>query len=170
MHLAGATTENTMTARNAYACTPHKTMEELEVMAAQRVVDGESADVVIQDIVDGYGLAWQSMNHERIKTAVLKEEQAIAVGWASSKQFEEHRTQLESRLDIKAGSPVKEIGWAYPTSPAAVEMGFARTGCYVLNVGTWGTPLKAIAGATGVCVLIAQGETLEGVWTPYSMV
>lgn len=54
----------------AYRNTPHKTIEELIAIAAQRAASGENPDAIIQDIVDGYDLGWQSANHRLIEQAV----------------------------------------------------------------------------------------------------
>jgi hypothetical protein len=57
---------HTPTPRAAYSDTPHKTIEELRVIATQRVNNGEPAWFVIQDLVNGYSLGWQSANHHYI--------------------------------------------------------------------------------------------------------
>ena len=57
------------TAIGAYYGTPHKTIEELVEMARSRAADGEHQTEIIQDIVDGYGLGWQSANHRLIEDA-----------------------------------------------------------------------------------------------------
>lgn len=51
------------TLRGAYCETPHKTIGELQRMAVKRVKQGEAVDYVVQDIVNGYSLEWQSANH-----------------------------------------------------------------------------------------------------------
>lgn len=43
---------------------------------------------------------------------------------------------------------VKEIGWAYPTSPAAERFGHGKTGCWTVSVGNPDKPLRPIAGFT----------------------
>jgi hypothetical protein len=57
------------TPRGAYAHTPHKTIEEMANDAAMRTKHGELACDVIQDIVDGYDLGWQSASHRIIEQA-----------------------------------------------------------------------------------------------------
>jgi len=53
----------------AYAGTPHKTIEELVALATQRATAGEYPSEIIQDLVDGYSLGWQSANHRLIEQA-----------------------------------------------------------------------------------------------------
>lgn len=65
------------TKRGAYADTPHKTIEELVAQARQRVEVGEPLDLIIQDLVDGYSLGWQSANHRLIEAAVKGEGVAV---------------------------------------------------------------------------------------------
>lgn len=57
------------TPRAAYAGTPHQTIEQLCSTAKSRVQAGEPAWFVIQDIVNGYSLGWQSANHRLIEQA-----------------------------------------------------------------------------------------------------
>lgn len=59
----------TQTPLGAYAETPHKTTEELVAIAARRAIEGENPSEIIQDIVDGYNLGWQSANHQLIDQA-----------------------------------------------------------------------------------------------------
>jgi hypothetical protein len=53
----------------AYATTPHKTIEELCAMATARAAAGEHHADIVQDIVNGYALGWQSANHRAIERA-----------------------------------------------------------------------------------------------------
>jgi len=62
--------KNPATAVGAYAGTPHKTIEELIAMAARRAKAGEHPSQIVQDIVDGYSLGWQSKNHRLIENAI----------------------------------------------------------------------------------------------------
>ena len=62
----------TPTPLKAYASTPHKTITELEELATARTFAGENPAYVKQDIIDGYGLGWQSANAALIKTAADK--------------------------------------------------------------------------------------------------
>ena len=62
----------TPTPLNAYASTPHKTITELEELATARTFAGENPADVKQDIIDGYGLGWQSANAALIETAADK--------------------------------------------------------------------------------------------------
>ena len=57
---------------NAYASTPHKTITELAELATARTFAGENPAAVKQDIIDGYGLGWQSANAALIETAADK--------------------------------------------------------------------------------------------------
>ena len=57
---------------NSYASTPHKTITELEELATARTFAGENPAYVKQDIIDGYGLGWQSANAALIETAADK--------------------------------------------------------------------------------------------------
>lgn len=59
----------TETPRAAYSNTPHQTIEQLCNTAKNRVETGEPAWFVIQDIVNGYSLGWQSANHRLIEQA-----------------------------------------------------------------------------------------------------
>lgn len=59
----------TDTPLDAYCGTPHKTIGELVLMATHRAKDGENPCEIIQDLVDGYGLGWQSANHRLIEKA-----------------------------------------------------------------------------------------------------
>lgn len=59
----------TKTAVGAYADTPHKTIEELIALAACRAAAGENPLDIVQDLVDGYNLGWQSANHRLIERA-----------------------------------------------------------------------------------------------------
>lgn len=54
------------TPRGAYCNTPHKTIEELRVIYLSRIAQGEQEYDVLQDIVNGYSLGWQSANHRYI--------------------------------------------------------------------------------------------------------
>jgi len=67
-------------------------------------------------------------------------------------------------------NPVKSIAYAYASSHDAIRFGFAQTGCYTLEVGNDGDPLKAIAGNAFASPLVAQGEALPGEWSKWSMV
>ena len=58
------------TARGSYSCTPHKTIHELRAMYLDRIAHGEPAWFVLQDIVNGYDLGWQSANHRYIETGI----------------------------------------------------------------------------------------------------
>ena len=62
----------TPTPLKAYASTPHKTITELEELATARTFAGENPADVKQDIIDGYGLGWQSANAALIETAADK--------------------------------------------------------------------------------------------------
>jgi len=64
-------TTTTVAARTPlYASTPHMTIEQLSERASARAAAGETASAIIQDIVDGYNLGWQSENHRLIERAV----------------------------------------------------------------------------------------------------
>lgn len=64
------------TAVGAYAGTPHKTIEELVDLARQRARAGQPAAEIVQDLVDGYSLGWQSANHRLIEQATQPAEVA----------------------------------------------------------------------------------------------
>lgn len=59
----------TETPVGAYSGTPHQTIEQLCSTARSRVTAGEAVWIVIQDIVNGYSLGWQSANHNLIEAA-----------------------------------------------------------------------------------------------------
>jgi len=65
-----STQPRTETARGAYCNTPHQTIEQLAATAKQRSTAGEDPFSIIQDLVNGYSLGWQSANHRIIEEAV----------------------------------------------------------------------------------------------------
>lgn len=64
---------NTLRKTGHYINTPHKTIEEIVIMAAQRVRQGESPDDVVLDLVDGYDFGHGSANYWLLKEATKKE-------------------------------------------------------------------------------------------------
>jgi hypothetical protein len=58
-----------LTPVGAYANTPYKSIQDLVALAAHRAASGEHRTLIIQDLVDGYNLGWQSANHRLIEQA-----------------------------------------------------------------------------------------------------
>ncbi len=58
----------------AYRETPHKTINDILEIARNRAQKGENRHVILQDLIDGYELGWQSENHRLIES-VLAENQ-----------------------------------------------------------------------------------------------
>ena len=53
----------------AYYGRPHKSIEELCNAALLRAIAGDKHREIVQDLVDGYGMGWQSENHHLIEMA-----------------------------------------------------------------------------------------------------
>ncbi len=59
--------------RGHYINTPHKTIEEIAIMARQRVRQGEQACDVLIDLIDGYSFGYMSANYWFLKEEMKKE-------------------------------------------------------------------------------------------------
>jgi hypothetical protein len=64
---------NTPRKTGHYLGTPYKTIEEIAIIAAQRVRQGEKPDDVVLDIVDGYDFGHGSANYWHLKEVTQKE-------------------------------------------------------------------------------------------------
>jgi len=82
----------------AYAATPHKTIAELVAHAARRAGNGEHPSEIIQDLVDGYCLGWQSANHRLIELAATGKRQCLLCG-AAFEPSQWNRTACKQCLD-----------------------------------------------------------------------
>ncbi len=61
----------------------------------------------------------------------------------------------------------KSIGWSYPTSPNAKDLGFNKTGCYSVAV-TPGSP-KALAGFKTLAEAKSYADTLPYGYDKFSL-
>jgi hypothetical protein len=55
--------------------------------------------------------------------------------------------------------PTATVGWAYPSSPRAVELGHGKTGTYYLTIGKHAAPQETLAQAVNEAK--AQGVDLS---------
>jgi len=93
---------NTKKKTGHYINTPHVSIEELAIMAAQRVRNGEQANAVLVDMVDGYAFGYGSANYWFLKEAMEKEVKPVNITTAKHTpgpwEVDAHPTMLENEL------------------------------------------------------------------------
>ena len=61
----------------------------------------------------------------------------------------------------------KALGWAYPSSPSADELGFAK-GCWIVTLGKPGKVATLLAGFAEKADALRYAENLPEQWSRWS--